>query len=118
MTPMTMVTVLVLLAIFAFCWGGYTIACEVRQCPDGKVSKALIGASRVKAIKPKTLWSGFLQSAARKLSRFVPLDDLRWEKIQNALSIAGGKLYPKGICGKSNRRSIGGTILRSSTGDV
>lgn len=49
----------------------------------------------MKAVKPKTLRSGFLQSAARKLSRFIPLDDLRREKIQNALSIAGESCTPE-----------------------
>lgn len=92
---MTRVTVLVLLAITAFCWGGYTIACELRQCPDGKVSKALMGAARVKAVKPKTIWAEFLQTTGKKISRFVLLDDLRREKIQNALSIAGENCTPE-----------------------
>lgn len=90
-----MITVLILLAVSALCWGGYTIACEVSQCPDGKVSRALMGAAREGSGKPKEVWEGFLGRAAKKLARFIPMDALRREKVQTALSIAGESCTPE-----------------------
>lgn len=90
-----MVTVLILLAASALCWGTYTIACEVSQCPDGKASRALIGANRLWSVKPKALWEGFLGQTAKRLSRWIRLDGIRREKIASALSMAGEACTPE-----------------------
>lgn len=90
-----MVAVLILLSAGLFCWGGYSLACEIAEVPTLRASTVLLRAARFGVGKQEKPWHVLVTQAAKKIVPYLHLDPLRKERLQNALAIAGLEQSPE-----------------------
>lgn len=90
-----MISILIILAAGAFCWGGFIIACELSEVPSFKASEVMLRMGHGSNGKAENPLRVFVVRVARLIVPFLRIDSLRKERLQAALEISGSEQSPE-----------------------